>query len=126
MLTRLTRANFTLTLNLLTFVEDGGYQYITSLHRDEATALDALAALMRERWHRVAGRDLGDGRTVPATAENLSTERTIALYEETMEHFDTPDNQPDGWSIEERPVKLNLAALVLGMLYDAAFGPHTS
>lgn len=116
----LTHAQLTLTLSLLTFVEDGGYQHITSLHRDEATARDALAALLRERWHRVAGRDLGGGRTVPASTEHLSTETTIAFYEETMEHVTTPDHQRDTWGIEERPVELDLVA----MLRDAVLGPH--
>jgi len=118
----LTHAQITLTLNLLTFVEDGGYQHITSLHRDEATAQAALAALMRERWHRVAGRDLGGGRTVPASAEDLSAEETIAFYEETMEHVDTADHRRDGWGIEERTVDLDLVA----MLRDTVLGPRTS
>jgi len=99
------------TLTLLTFTEDEGFP-IHSLHRDEATAKTALAALLRERWHRVAGRHLDHGATVPAEVEHLSDEQTIASYNEAMEHIEFTGAPRDNWGTQPLTVELDVVAVL--------------
>jgi hypothetical protein len=103
------------TLTLLTFTEDEGFP-IHSLHRDEDTAQAALAGMLRERWHRVAGRDLGKGVSVPASTERLTDAGIIALYNEAMEHIEFTGDPRDVWGTQPLTVEVDLVAL----LHDAA------
>jgi hypothetical protein len=99
------------TLTLLTFTEDEGFP-IHSLHHDEDTAQAALAGMLRERWHRVAGRNLDRGVSVPASTERLTDAGIIALYNEAMEHIEYTGDPRDVWGTQPMTVEVDLIALL--------------